>query len=424
MRIYKNIGLIGLILLWMTGIALASTPKNVKITNVTDRQFSISWITDIDEIGYILWGTDTDSLNERGLDKRDEGNGTPTIKDDIHHVTVITTPSMPIKSLTTYYYEIVSGTQTSDIGSITTGKEISGSPDSSVYGYVYKWGPVPATGTIVYLYLESALGTSALLSRLIPSGGDWIEFLDNFRTSDLTDVFTYSATDTLCIYAEGAKDGTASLTLKISESKPAPDIIIPPDTTPPGTPTVTDDGTYTTNSTQLHATWQAQDWESGIAEYQYAIGTTQGGTDTVDWTSVGTETEVTKGDLNLQHGQIYYFSVKAKNRVGDWSDVGYSDGIKVIKHLAPKIPVYPNPFIPTKGHSFITFGGLNEDRLTKEVTIKIFTITGELVHKIERSDCNGQIEWTPSNNLTSGIYIYLITNLAGEQAKGKLGIIK
>jgi len=423
MKFYKCMGLTGLLLWWMTGVSLANLPKNVKITNVTQNQFAISWITDEDEIGYIIWGTNTDSLSERGLDDRDNIYGTPTIKDDTHHITIATST---IAATFTYYYQIVSGTQTSELGSITTGANIIPPSGEGVYGYVYKWGPLPATGTIVYFYLEGSASTSALRSVLIisPDGG-WAEFLGNFRTLDLSNFFTYSDNDDLCIYVEGATDGTASLRLKISESKPTPDIIIPPDITPPDSPTVTDDGTYTANNTYLHAKWVSNDTESGIREYEYAIGTTQGGTETVDWTSVGTETEVTKTGLNLVHNNIYYFSVKAKNMAGLWSNIGFSDGIKVgyALHLAAKIPVYPNPFIFRKSN-FITFGGLNESRLTKEVTIKIFTLAGELVHQIDQTNCNGQIEWTPPHNLASGIYIYLITNPIGERVKGKLGIMK
>ena len=63
---------------------------------------------------------------------------------------------------------------------------------------------------------------------------------------------------------------------------------------PPAPPEVKDDGDYTTDNTQLHATWISSDNESGIAEYQYAIGTSAGGTDVVGWTSTGTSTEVTR----------------------------------------------------------------------------------------------------------------------------------
>jgi hypothetical protein len=99
------------------------------------------------------------------------------------------------------------------------------------------------------------------------------------------------------------------------------------DTTPPTTPVVTDDGVITTNLSQLHATWTSSDPESGIAAYEYAIGTSAGGTDVVDWTSAGTDTSVTKTGLSLSDGTTYYFSVKAQNGEGLWSAVGTSNGI-------------------------------------------------------------------------------------------------
>ena len=111
------------------------------------------------------------------------------------------------------------------------------------------------------------------------------------------------------------------------------------DITPPTTPVVTDDGDTTTNATQLHASWSSSDSESGIAEYQYAIGTSAGGTDVVPWTSAGTDTEVTHTDLNLTVGTTYYFAVKAQNGQGLWSEVGVSDGITVSDITPPTTPV-------------------------------------------------------------------------------------
>ncbi len=99
------------------------------------------------------------------------------------------------------------------------------------------------------------------------------------------------------------------------------------DKTPPDTPDVTDDGEYTTDGTQLHATWTSADGESGVVEYQYAIGTVPGGTDVVDWTSTGEDSYVTATSLILTPWETYYFSVKAKNEAGTWSSEGYSDGI-------------------------------------------------------------------------------------------------
>lgn len=101
------------------------------------------------------------------------------------------------------------------------------------------------------------------------------------------------------------------------------------DSTSPSAPEVTDEGQYTVNTDKLSAQWSSSDSESAISEYQYALGTSSGGTDVLGWTSVGTDTSVTKTGLSLSDGTIYYFSVKAKNEAGLWSEAGYSDGITV-----------------------------------------------------------------------------------------------
>jgi hypothetical protein len=110
---------------------------------------------------------------------------------------------------------------------------------------------------------------------------------------------------------------------------------LPVDSTPPTTPTVADDGSSTTATTALHATWAATDPESGVAEYQYAIGTSAGGTDVVGWTSAGASGGIDKTGLSLAVGTTYYFSVKARNGAGLWSAVGVSDGIQVIGEQDP-----------------------------------------------------------------------------------------
>jgi len=96
------------------------------------------------------------------------------------------------------------------------------------------------------------------------------------------------------------------------------------DTTSPNPPSVTawGDGSTTTLATR----WSASDPESAITLYRYAVGTTPGGTDVVNWTTVGV-TEVVRSGLNLLAGQTYYVSVKARNEGGLWSEPGISNGV-------------------------------------------------------------------------------------------------
>ena len=113
------------------------------------------------------------------------------------------------------------------------------------------------------------------------------------------------------------------------------------DTTPPSAPPAVRDGigtdiSTTSSTTQLSANWDAStDNESGISGYQYAIGTSAGGTQTVNWTSLGNVTTVTKSGLTLTVGQTYYFSVKAVNGVGLTGSAANSNGQTVVTDSTP-----------------------------------------------------------------------------------------
>ncbi|MEW6201417.1 MAG: hypothetical protein AB1546_05545, partial [bacterium] len=102
--------------------------------------------------------------------------------------------------------------------------------------------------------------------------------------------------------------------------------------TPPAAVAAVNDGTgadiqYATSSVKLSANWTATtDPESGVAKYWYSIGTTQGGTDVLNWRNNMLNISVTKTNLNLTNGQTYYFNIKAENGVGLFSDITSSNG--------------------------------------------------------------------------------------------------
>lgn len=103
------------------------------------------------------------------------------------------------------------------------------------------------------------------------------------------------------------------------------------DRSPPSMPRVHDEGEFTSSDNSLTASWEpSEDSDYDIDHYEYAIGTTMGGTDTSGgWIPVGSNTSVHASGLTLTNGQTYYFSVKAMNTAGLWSETGYSDGITV-----------------------------------------------------------------------------------------------
>ncbi len=111
------------------------------------------------------------------------------------------------------------------------------------------------------------------------------------------------------------------------------------DGTPPTTPGAVYDGTeigidgsFTTSTTTLSANWTAStDMLSTVAKYQYAIGTTSGGTDVTNngWLDGTGSPTATKDGLSLTNGVPYYFSVRAVDGAGNTSGVATSNGITV-----------------------------------------------------------------------------------------------
>lgn len=94
----------------------------------------------------------------------------------------------------------------------------------------------------------------------------------------------------------------------------------------------------------------------------------------------------------------------------------------------------PNPFIPSEGHTHITFENLQPD-----VTVNIYNLAGELVAEGEGDDitygtfCDGHSEgyrwqWDGTNEhgktVASGVYIYFVDKGDGISEKGKIAIVR
>lgn len=83
---------------------------------------------------------------------------------------------------------------------------------------------------------------------------------------------------------------------------------------------------------------------------------------------------------------------------------------------------YPVPFKPTLGHTKITF-----TELTRSARVRIYTLSGELVRRLDKDDSGKTLEWDARNErgsaVDSGVYLWLIEN-AVQKKKGKLMIIR
>jgi len=89
------------------------------------------------------------------------------------------------------------------------------------------------------------------------------------------------------------------------------------------------DDDFGISTTRLSATWTpASDPQSGIARYEYAIGTTPAGTQIKGWTNAYLATTMTATGLSLAEGQTVFTTVRAFNGAGLYTQVN-SNGVKV-----------------------------------------------------------------------------------------------
>ncbi len=193
--------------------AAASASLGRQLTTVNDVRFTISWVTDSAEIGYVEYGTTT-ALSNTAYDDRGQGTVAET-----HHVTVLES----LQPDTRYYYDIVSGDQRDDNGgnhyTVTTGPsfETPPPPTHDIWGQVLKSdATTPAEGAIVYITVIADSVSSQELSVLVNQFGWWGVVLGGLRTSDYQDYFNFTDDDEVSLFAEGASDGRDSKSFTVA----------------------------------------------------------------------------------------------------------------------------------------------------------------------------------------------------------------
>lgn len=198
------------------------TPKQVKISNVTDSSFSVSWITDSQTSGFVNYGPNED-LIFTAEDDRDQISG----KVDsflVHHVTI-----RDLKPATTYFFEIESGGETFDNNGesyqVTTAPTIQApAPANDVaYGSIISQNGSPMEGVIIYLSLPNA----SPLSTLTKTSGNWVIPLNLGRSTDLSSWASYDKEATIEeIFVQGGVLGTATAVGVTKYDSPLPTITL------------------------------------------------------------------------------------------------------------------------------------------------------------------------------------------------------
>lgn len=159
--------------------APSENPQGLRITNITDTSFTVTYTTDANVIGSLNVGK-TSSLGEVALDDRDQAQGVPT-SHGVHSITV-----RDLSPKTPYFFSITSGATNYLNGTTpfttTTAPIMSAEPTTQA----------PLAGRLLFgenttealLYVTANNGQT--LSTIVRSTGLYALPLNTMRTKDLT----------------------------------------------------------------------------------------------------------------------------------------------------------------------------------------------------------------------------------------------
>lgn len=207
-------------IIFITKAAPTNIPKNVKITNVTDSSFTVSYVTDDNVIGSVNFGEDT-KLNQVVRDDRDQKSGGLTAF-KLHNITI-----RNLKPKTNYFFTITSGEDTfsnnDQLYQVSTAFPITETPNQQepITGKILLSDGSDAKEAIVFVTIDNA----QTISTLIKSDGSYILPLNSLRTSNLNSYFEFSD-NVIKMLIMGEENQISSVILNLTQINPVPSITL------------------------------------------------------------------------------------------------------------------------------------------------------------------------------------------------------
>lgn len=163
----------------------SDTPKSIKINNLSDSSFTVTYVTSNEAVGTLTMGKDPNNLNQVILDDRDQ------LSQKINKYRAHSITANSLDPETTYYFTISSGSQTVTNNqkpySVKTGSVVNQSPSSQVplSGRVINPdGTIPSDGLVLI-----KINGGQNLSTYLKPNGSYLLPLNTLRNKDLTNYF-------------------------------------------------------------------------------------------------------------------------------------------------------------------------------------------------------------------------------------------
>jgi hypothetical protein len=199
-----------------------TTPKQIRVTNIKDNSFTVSFYTEEKTAGFVKYGTDPNKLNSQVNDDRDQLSGTVG-EYQLHHITV-----RGLDPATDYYYVLGTGSRAEFDNEgqpfqITTAVKPSTPPPEAktVYGSVSNENGTPAEGSIVYLAADG-MGDA---SSLVKASGSWAVPLSQMRTVSGNEYADLEDETQLSLLVQGVPlTKRIQIRLTVAEAQPVPEL--------------------------------------------------------------------------------------------------------------------------------------------------------------------------------------------------------
>lgn len=200
-----------------------TTPKNIRVSNVTDSSFTVSFLTEGDAIGFVKYGVTPDKLSSQSSDDRDQLTGSVG-QYKTHHITV-----RGINPNTQYYYVLGTGSGATFDNAGTSfaikTAQRGGAPSAAktAYGTVLTASGTPADGSIVYISIPNV----GEMSSLVKATGSWAIPLSNARNADGSGYAPIGDEDVMSILIQGIQvNASSQFVVPVSESQPVASVTL------------------------------------------------------------------------------------------------------------------------------------------------------------------------------------------------------
>jgi hypothetical protein len=205
--------------LFKSNASASDQPQSVRITNITDTSFTVSYTTAGQAPGSLNYGKDK-ALGQSALDDRDQQSGNLS-NYNIHNITV-----QRLSEKTQYFFTITSGQENyldnNQPFSVTTGPKLSNPPNQEpITGKVILPDGTTPNAALIYVTMNSA----QVISTLVKSDGSYILPLNSLRTTDGSTYYTFAKDTNIKILAV-ADSLSSNASLSISQIHPVPVITL------------------------------------------------------------------------------------------------------------------------------------------------------------------------------------------------------